>query len=108
MLHKFFPTVKNQPKPLTKRQLELLVAASFGELWFVQTTELDKKMNWWHCYEHQPDGRDVDVTGTVRKLYGLKLVRNRYTGGKFGQGERYMVVTDRGQTIVDDACTDLP
>jgi chromosome segregation and condensation protein ScpB len=106
-MHKFFPTVKNQPKPLTKRQLELLVAIAFGEIHIWQKTEMDRRQNWWHCYEHLPDGRDVDVTGTVRKLYSLKLVRNRFIETKESR-MRIIMVTPRGQTIVDDACTDLP
>lgn len=107
MTHKIFPTVANQPKPLTKRQLELLVAASFGELRVVQQTDMDRRNNWWHFQEPSPTGRMVDVTGTIRTLNKLKLLRLRFfVGAKEGFG-RYYIVTPLGQSIVDGACTDL-
>lgn len=100
-----------QERP-TKRQLELLFAVSFGEVYFDWTGR--GAYRYMRTFERTGWGefsRPIDITATISRLRAMKLVRFasvRLDGHPKEEWPRIITLTPRGRDMADDACIDLP
>lgn len=98
-------------KPVTKRQLELLLAVHYGEV-YEYTTPWQQRYGRGHAvsyYENTRTGRDVNVTSTMKTLRNNGLVRRVWLDKSCADDAHpsYVKLTPRGITVMEDRCTDL-
>lgn len=100
-----------QEKP-TKRQLELLTAVAFGEVYFDWSGSGNYR--YLHTFERTGWGefsRPINITATISRMRAMKLVqfkRIAQEGRPLDEQNRVITLTPRGRDVAEDACIDLP
>lgn len=100
-----------KPVTATKRQLAILAAISFGEV-YAQLVRAGRKGGYVHWFERTGWGefdKPIDITATLYRMSKSRLVRfqpiNR--GWSRDEWERIVVVTERARDLAEDRCIDL-
>ena len=99
---------KAKAKPPTRRQLELLSAVSFGEVYHDMV--MVGRNPYIHIFERRDADRPVDVTSTFARMRAQKLVKFACIpeeGRPHDQWARIICLTARGRDIAEDACIAL-